>query len=110
MQSAAKGIGIPQVHFDHFLDLFAVEPAHHIRLNASTFNFIQTGMKMQPTSVMNLCEFIKSLGPRCTDALIDPSVVHILDGNPLTNLKCNSPAHYDAYLEWRIQLIYHPEG
>jgi hypothetical protein len=98
-----------QSHYQHFLDLFAVEPAHHIRLDANTFNFYQTGLKMQPTSVMNLCRFIQALAPRCTEAQIDPSIRYILDGNPLTNLRCNSPAQYDAYLDWRIQLLYHPE-
>ncbi len=94
---------------DHLLDIFAVEPACHLRLNASTFNFLQTGMKMQPTSIANLTEFIKYLALRCGQAHVDPSIRHILDGNPLTNLRFNSAEQYDAYLFWRIQLLYHPE-
>ena len=96
-------------HSDHFLDFFAVKPAHHLRLNAATFNFTQTGMKLQPTSIGNLVEFIQALAPMCEQAEIDPSVRHILDGNPLTNLRCSSTAQYDAYLSWRIQLLYHPD-
>lgn len=95
--------------YDHFLDIFVVEPAHHLRLNASTFNFIETGLDMQPTSIANLTAFIKHFGAMCGQAHIDPSIRHILDGSPHTNLKCNSPAQYDAYLSWRLQLLYHPE-
>lgn len=96
--------------YDHYLDVLAVEPAHHLRLPAGTFNFVQTGLKMQPTSLANLCQFIKALGPLCTQAYIDASVLHVMDGNPQTNLKLNSVEQYDAYLLWRIQLLYHPEG
>ncbi|MFO7898630.1 MAG: hypothetical protein R6V58_06180, partial [Planctomycetota bacterium] len=92
----------------HLLDLFAVEPAHHLRLDASRFNFIQTGLAMQPTSVLNLIEVIKRLAPRCSQAFADPSIRHILDGNPLSNLRFNSPDQYDAYLDWRVQVLYHP--
>ena len=54
---AAPDAGDPVVRhktrsdYDHFLDIFAVEPAHHLRLNASTFNFVQTGLDMQPSSI-----------------------------------------------------------
>jgi hypothetical protein len=96
--------------YDHFLDIFAVEPAHHLRLNATTFNFVQTGLDVQPTSFANLAQFIKHFAVHCSQARIDPSIRHILDGSPHTNLKCGSPAQYDAYLSWRIQLLYNPEG
>ena len=96
--------------YDHALDLFAVEPAQHIRLNASTFNFVQTGLKMQPTSIANLAQFITHLAPHCTQAFVDPSIRRILDGNPFTNVKFDSPGQYDAYLSWRIQVLYHPQG
>ena len=95
--------------YDHLLDIFAVEPAHHLRLNASTFNFALTGLDMQPSSIANLTFFIKHFGAKCGQAHIDPSIRHILDGSPHTNLKCNSPEQYDAYLSWRIQLLYHPD-
>jgi len=98
-----------QSQYGHFLDIFAVEPAHHLRLNASTFNFIQTGLEMQATSIANLTRFIKHFAVHCSRAQIDPSIRHILDGSPHTNLKLGSPAQYDAYLSWRIQLLYHPE-
>ncbi|MFW6108094.1 MAG: hypothetical protein ACOC70_02720 [bacterium] len=93
----------------HLLDLFAVEPAHHLRLDATRFNFIQTGLTMQPTSVLNLIEVIKRLAPRCSRAFADPSIHHILDGNPLSNLRFTSPDQYDAYLDWRVQVLYHPQ-
>ncbi len=96
--------------YDHFLDIFAIEPAHHLRLNASTFNFVQTGLDMQPSSIANLTFFITHFVPLCDQAHIDPSIRHILDGSPHTNLKCSSPAQYDGYLSWRIQLLYHPKG
>ena len=99
-----------QTRYDHYLDLLAVEPAHHLRLPAGSFNFVRTGLKMQPTSLANLCQFIKALGPRCTQAYIDPSVLHVMDGSPHTNLRLNSVEQYDAYLLWRTQLLYHPEG
>ncbi|MFH1731945.1 MAG: hypothetical protein ABIF82_09900 [Planctomycetota bacterium] len=95
--------------YDHFLDIFAIEPAHHLRLNASKFNFTQTGMKLQPTSIANLTRFIKHFVVRCDHALIDASIRHILDGSPQTNLTFNHPAQYDAYLSWRVQLLYNPE-
>jgi len=95
--------------YDHFLDIFAVEPAHQLRLNASTFNFVQTGLDMQPSSIANLGQFIEHFAVHCSRAQIDPSIRHILDGSPHTNLKCGSPAQYDAYLSWRVQLLYNPE-
>jgi hypothetical protein len=95
--------------YDHLLDLFAVEPAHHLRLNAGTFNFSQTGLEVQPTSILNLGAFIRALASLCHDAAADPSIRHILDGNPHTNLRFNSPDQYDTYLAWRVQLLYHPE-
>jgi len=94
--------------YANYLDLFAVEPAHHVRLNAATFNFIQTGMKMKPTSILNLAQFAATLSARCQHAQIDPSIRHILDGNPQTNLTCKSLDAYQDYLDWRIQLLYHP--
>jgi len=100
---------VTKTEYDHFLDLFAVEPAHHLRLNAGTFNFPLTGMELQPSSVANLTQFIRHLAPLCGSALVDPSVRHILDGNPLTNLRFDSPGKYEAYLSWRIQLLYHPQ-
>ena len=45
-----------------------------------------------------------------TYCVIDPSIRHVLDGNPQTNLKFNSVGQYDAYLSWRIQMLYHPEA
>lgn len=97
-------------HYTSYLDIFAVEPAHHVRLNAGTFNFYQTGMKMQLTSITNLCEFIKNFVARCEQAFVDPSIRHVLDGNPQTNVKFNGAKEYDAYLYWRVQILYHPEG
>ena len=94
---------------DYFLDLFAVEPARHLRLNAGTFNFVQTGLKMEPTSIANLRRFIEAFVPRCDQAIIDPSVRHVLDGSPQTDLRCDGLEQYDAYLAWRVQLLYHPE-
>jgi hypothetical protein len=92
----------------HYLDVYAVEPAHHLRLPASTFNFVLTGLKMRPTSILNLVEFIRSFVPRCTGAHVDPGVRRIVDGDPLTNLKINGMDIYERYLDWRIQLLYHP--
>ena len=94
----------------HVLDLFAVNPAHHIRLNAKTFNFTQTGLPLQMSSLLNLTEFIKRLGPLCESAAIDLSVKHILDGDPLTNLRFKSLERYEAYVFWRVQLLYHPNA
>ena len=101
---------VSKSEYDHFLDIFAIEPAHHLRLNASDFNFTQTGMKVQPTSIANLTRFIKHFVVRCDHALIDASIRHILDGSPHTNVTFNNPAQYDAYLSWRLQLLYHPEA
>jgi hypothetical protein len=98
-----------QVDYDHHLDIYTVEPAHHLRLPASTFNFHQTGLEVKPTSITNLTEFVTHFVPHCTQAFVDPSILHILDGNPQTNLKFNSPDEYDAYLDWRVQVLYHPE-
>lgn len=100
---------VTKTEYDHFLDLFVVEPAHHLRLNAGTFNFALTGMKLQPSSVANLTQLIRHLAPLCGSALVDPSVRHILDGSPLTNLRFDAPGKYEAYLSWRIQLLYHPQ-
>ncbi len=99
-----------RLKYDHLLDIYAVEPAHHLRLNASTFNFYETGLEMQPTSIANLAQFIEHFAVKCGRAHIDPSIKHILDGNPQTNLTFNSPDQYDAYLSWRIQLLYNPEA
>jgi len=96
--------------YNHFLDIFAIEPAHHLRLNASKFNFTQTGMKLEPTSIANLTRLIKHFVVRCDHALIDASIRHILDGAPHTNLQIGSPAQYDAYLSWRVQILYHPKA
>jgi len=95
--------------YDHLLDIFAVEPAHRLRLNASTFNFVQTGLEMQPTSIANLAQFVERLGARCEEAAIDPGVRFILDGNPQTNLRFVGLERYETYLLWRTQLLYHPE-
>jgi len=37
--------------YGHVLDIFAIEPAQHLRLNASKFNFTQTGVGRQPHAV-----------------------------------------------------------
>ena len=97
-------------HYDHCLDFFAVEPGHHLRLNASTFNFTQTGLDVQLSSLANLAHFIKNFAPRCEQAFVDPSIRHVLDGTPQTNLKFNTLGQYDAYLSWRIQLLYRPDA
>ena len=94
---------------DHYLDIFAVEPAHHLRLNAGTFNFTQTGMKLQLTSPANLAEFVKYFAPLCEHADLDVSIRWILDDDPRTGLRFNSLAQYEAYLHWRVQMVYHAD-
>jgi hypothetical protein len=100
---------VTKTEIQHVLDIYAVEPAHHLRLPATTFNFVLTGLKIRPTSILNLCEFIRSFVPRCETVHVDPSVRCVIDGDPLTNLKFGGMHEYDGYLDWRIQLLYHPQ-
>ncbi len=104
-------VGNQKDHEDrHLLDLFAVEPAHHLRIEADRFSFARTGLPMQPTRILNLIALIKAISARCTEAFADPGIRYILDGNPRSNLRFQSIEQYHAYLEWRVQMLYHFGG
>ncbi len=94
----------------HLLDLFAVEPAHHLRIEADRFSFARTGLPMQPTRILNLIALIKCFSARCSEAFVDPGIRYILDGNPRSNLRFQSIQQYRAYLDWRVQMLYHFGG
>jgi len=89
----------------HYLDIFTAGPRPHVRLNAGTFNFTQTGLPLRLTSYENLVEFATHFVPLCEQAVIDGGLQQLLDDDPKTALRFTSLQQYDEYLAWRFQAV-----
>ncbi len=91
---------------NQYLDLFAIHPARHFRINPRKFAYASILPKIKSTSHENLTALVAVLGVGAKRLKIDPSIRDLMDGNPQTNLDLPSARADRLDLLWHIQMAF----
>jgi hypothetical protein len=94
--------------YKHYLDICAIEPTSHCRIDAGKFNFRNFGLGIAPTRFENFAKLAGWLKSIAEQAYIDKSIQWVLDGDPKTNLKAPSLEAYENHIFWATQMAYLP--
>jgi len=94
--------------FKYYLDICAIEPTSHCRIEAGQFNFLRFGLGVARTQFQNLVKLVGWIKSIATEAYIDKSIRWVLDGDPKTNLRMPCLEAYDNYVFRVTQMAYLP--
>jgi len=96
--------------FKDCLDIFAVEPVYHLRIDARTFQFRTIGIEGGRTGFSNFLALLRRLRENAEGAYFDKGVRLFLDGDPKTRHSAQNERAYNNYTRWLVQLLYHPQA
>lgn len=92
--------------YRYYLDVCAIEPATHCRIEAGQFGFLSFGLAVATTSFLNLARLTAWIASIAGEAYVDKSIRYVIDGDPKTNPRAPSLQAYENYVFWATQMAY----